>query len=139
MPIVLTGMKELLGNLDKIGKNVKAVRAKALMAGAEIIRKEIAVKCPRGSQEEVLSKKYSPGRHGADNIAISPMKTENGIESVDVGPSRGDNNDFFYLKFLEFGTVKMSAEPFVEPAIIEKRDEALSAMADVIREAIEKG
>jgi HK97 gp10 family phage protein len=43
------------------------------------------------------------------------------------------------LKFLEFGTVKMPAKPFLEPALIEKRQEALNKIAEVVRRAIESG
>lgn len=136
MPIEMTGMKELLANLDKVGKNVDQAKEKALRAAGEVIRKAAAEKCPRGSTAKSLGKKYSKGQHLADNIVVSPAKSERGHMFVEVGPKRGDNNDFFYGKMLEFGTVKMPAQPFVEPAIREKSGEAMDAMADVIREAI---
>jgi len=137
MPIELSGMDDLLRKLDKTRNNVRMVRARALQAGAEVIRKAASEKAPRGSDAEVMAKKYSKGKHLADNIAVSSMKSDSDGNYVDVGPERGDNDDFFYGKFFEFGRENMSARPFIEPAIKEKRDEALDKMAEVIREAIE--
>jgi HK97 gp10 family phage protein len=157
MPIILSGMPELLANLDRVGKNVKAARRKALLAGAEVIRDQVEknARAHKSSDAEALAKKYSPGQHMADNIVISTPIVEDEEESADVGPTRGANDDFFYGKFIEFGAAAhdieikrgpyagmtvhhpgITAQPFVEPALLEKRDEALEAMADVIREAI---
>lgn len=155
MPIELTGMKELLANLNKVGTNVKAARQRALLAGAEVIRDAAEKKCPRGSDAESLAKKYSKGQHLADNIAISSPAMEGNDEYVNVGPAKGDNDDFYYGKFLEFGAAAheikikkgpykgmkinhpgIKPQPFVEPALIENRDKATEAMAAVIREAI---
>jgi HK97 gp10 family phage protein len=139
MPIELTGVNELFASLEKTGKNIRQISGKALSSGAEIIRKAAADKCPRGSEAEVMAKKYAKGQHLADNITISSPYRENGADYVDVGPARSDNNEFFYGKFFEFGTVKMAAKPFVEPALIEKKDEALEKIAEVIKAAIERG
>lgn len=54
----------------------------------------------------------------ADNMVISPLRTIEGERlleteaAVGVGPAKG----FFYGMFLEYGTVKMSARPFMRPA-----------------------
>jgi HK97 gp10 family phage protein len=125
MPIELTGMEGMLANLNKISNNVKAVKGKALKAGAEVIRKGIVARAS-------FTKGYSKGAV-AKNIVVSEVKTENVEEYIEVGPSK----EVFYARMLEFGTVKMQAQPFVEPAAIEKREAALDAMANVIRGAIE--
>ena len=132
------GVDEFLDNLRKIKNNANEAGKRAIVAGAEVIRKAASEKCPRGSSAASLAKKYSKGQHLADNIIISPVKVENGEGFVEVGPQRGDNNDFFYGKMIEFGTIYMDAQPFVEPAVIEKREEALETMANVLREAIER-
>jgi len=133
MPIELTGMNELLQNLQKMGKNVDAIKPKALNAGAEVIRKAMSDKAPRGVKrtntwQYKAGKKYAV-EHLKDNIVISKVIND----SVEIGPE----SHFFYAPLLEFGTSKMRAEPFAEPAVIEKKSEALAIMADVVREAIE--
>ena len=137
MPITLSGMDELLARLARTNVNVNIARKKALNKGAEIIKKSASEKAPRDNSARNLSKKYSPGQHLADNLIISEVKGQGNNQYVEVGPQRGDNNDFFYGKFLEFGTTKMLARPFMEPAFVEKRKEALEVMAEVIKEAIE--
>jgi HK97 gp10 family phage protein len=58
-----------------------------------------------------------PTLHAIDKIKVSAVKVgEDGKPYVLVGPSRGDNSSIFYLKFLEYGTKDMKAQPFLRPA-----------------------
>ncbi len=83
----------------------KRVVLDGLTEAAEPIRARMADRAPR-----------APGAPDiADHIAISPAKGEFGEPAVAIGPERG----FFYGKFLEFGTVKMHARPFMRPAFDE--------------------
>jgi HK97 gp10 family phage protein len=138
MAFELTGVNELIANLERVGNNVEQVKKRALNEGADVIKQSAKQKCPRDTSARNLAKKYSTGKHLADNIIISDVKLgSNGKPYVEIGPQLGDNNDFFYGKFLEFGTEKMDAQPFMEPAFIEKRQQALDKIADVIRGAIQ--
>ena len=124
MPIELSGMDELLARLARTNTNVEAVREKALKKGAGIIRDEIEAR--------------TPVRTGnlKDNIVIGEVKGQGSKQYVDVGPSKGQG---FYGKYLELGTVKMAAKPFIEPSFLAKRAEVKETMKGVIREAIESG
>ncbi len=125
MPIELSGMNEMLQKLEKMGKNVDKVKAKALKAGAEKIRKPIADLAPRSA---------IPHEHMADSIIISEVKKDSdGSEFVEVGPEKSK----FYAKFQEFGTVKQKAKPFTEPGYLQGKKEALSTIAEVVKGAIE--
>lgn len=117
MPIELSGMDELLARLARTNTNVEAAKRKALMAGAEIIRKEIEARAP-------VDTGFLKAR-----IVISEKA---GVSYVDVGPSEA----VYYAKMLEFGTKKMKAQPFIEPAFLDRRRESITAMRDVIRGAI---
>ena len=138
MPIELTGMEVMLQKLRQVNKNVEFVKEVALKAGAEIIRKEIRAKAQwhvkRTTGWAVKAGKIYAIRHLKDNIIISRVSGQGSNQFVLVGPEK----HFFYGFFSEFGTVKQKPIPFVEPAFIEKRKEALSTIADVIREAIER-
>ncbi|NTW04536.1 MAG: hypothetical protein HGA27_00275 [Peptococcaceae bacterium] len=127
--IKLEGLDQLLQNLQQVGKKVSATENKALRAGADIVKESASKKAPRSKLNR---------SHLADNIAISNVKTQDGIKHIEVGPQKGDNSPFFYGKFLEFGTSKMAAKPFLYPALIETRSEAVNAMAEVIRGALKK-
>jgi HK97 gp10 family phage protein len=45
-----------------------------------------------------------------------------------VGPLQTVNRDAYYWRFVEFGTAKMSARPFMRPAFNAKRKAALDAI-----------
>ena len=150
--IEFTGIDELLANLKRIGKNLKDVTPRALKAGAEPIRQAASQIAPYDPN--------SPGPHLKDNIIVSDVYTatlwdletqmpsgnrlsagdhsKDGDSYVEVGPQRGAVDKFFYGKFHEFGTVKMKATPFVEPAFYAKRNECMENIAAVLREEIER-
>lgn len=48
------------------------------------------------------------------------------------------NRDAFYWRFLEFGTVKMAAKPFLRPAFDETRQKAVEAMRVRLAAAIQR-
>ena len=68
------------------------------------------------------------GVHLADEIVVSVVDDQHGNPAVAVGPTTGA----FYGGFLEFGTVKMAARPFLRPAWDTESPKALDAMGDGI-------
>lgn len=121
MGLEVTGINEMLANIGKLGKNVEKVKKKALSKGAEVLKAEI-------SQNAVRSGTHA--KHMADNIEISDIAVgSDGSEYLLVGPTK----DYFYGQFLEFGTVKMRARPFMEPALLSKKQEVLEKIAEEIR------
>ncbi|MFS1513630.1 HK97-gp10 family putative phage morphogenesis protein [Chengkuizengella sp. SCS-71B] len=116
MGFELTGMKDILKNLEKMGDQSQEVADEALKAGAEVLRAKMEELAPRST----LNKE-----HLADHIIISSIKDG----KLDVGPHK----DFFYAHFLEFGTSKMSAQPFVQPAFEACKDQIQQAMSSVIK------
>lgn len=107
-------LKERLRRLESIGDRIGE---KALIAGAEILQAEM--------------ERRSPKRTGAlsKHIIISEVVKGN----IDVGP---EVKDYFYARFLEFGTKFMTAQPFIEPAFLAVKGKVQRAMADVIRKEL---
>lgn len=130
MGFELTGMQEMRNKIQAIGKAVTDKEEKALQKGSEIIQDEIISRAPVGMGN-------ADGRgygHLNEHIVISETKKDgDGAKYKNVGPSKGKG---FKGVFLEFGTVKMRAQPFVEPSFLAKKSEALDAIAEVMREAI---
>lgn len=114
MGIKLEGMPELLRQLERLGAEAEQVKKDTLLAGAEVVQQAASEKAPRDTGKL------------AENIVISDIKEDG---TVDIGPDR----DRFYGLFLEFGTTKMSARPFLQPAFEENKDQVQEKMADVIR------
>lgn len=121
--VSLQGMDELLTQLQAMGNKAVKVENLALKSGANILKDEISKNAPRSN----LNK-----NHLADNISVSSIKNRDGIKYIEVGPQK----DFFYGNFLEWGTSKMSAKPFMGPAVNEKAEEIITAMKAVVREAL---
>ena len=107
-----------------MGRKGSILENKALLAGAEVINKEIVKNAPERTG------------HAKKFLKISKVSKEKGMKVVKVGISKGDNSEAFYLKFHEYGTSKMVARPFMRPAFERKRKEALEATHKVIKEGL---
>jgi HK97 gp10 family phage protein len=133
------GFARIQNILSGLGKKANTVENKAIAAGAEIVRKSISDEAPRSDQ----SRKPAPptqtwrtGEHAADHITASKVKNVDYTKVVEVGISRGDNSEYFYLKFHEFGTAKMPPNPFIERALTQSKDKAKEAIKDVFKEEL---
>ena len=114
------GMDEMISKLTRMGKDVDTIKEKAIKAGAKVIRDEMESKCARRS---------SGTRHIKDNIIVTEiMKGVDGEPYALVGPHK----KFFYGKYLEYGTVHQSPQPFAENSFLEKKEEALNKMAEIV-------
>lgn len=120
----LTGFDELLGNLQTLGQKAVRVEGDALKAGAAVLQEAMKQRAPRSPDAKI---------HAADHISISKVKFRDGQRYIMVGVERTDNSKFFYMKFHEYGTSRMSARPWAAPAASESEGGILEAMADVVR------
>lgn len=117
-------LDKLQKRLDEMGRKGSTLENKALLAGAEVINKEVVKNAPERTGH---AKKY---------LKVSKVSKEKGIKVVKIGISKGDNSEAFYLKFHEYGTSKMAARPFMRPAFERKRKEALEKTYEVIKEGL---
>jgi HK97 gp10 family phage protein len=111
--ITIEGGAELARRLNAMSVAAeKKILNAVLMEAAEPIRKEAERRAPVGE--------FAP--HIAQNVVdVIPRGTRD-ERSVEIGPAKG----FPYGLFLEFGTVKMAARPFLRPAFDLKARTALS-------------
>ncbi|MFS1511752.1 HK97-gp10 family putative phage morphogenesis protein [Chengkuizengella sp. SCS-71B] len=119
MGFELTGMKDVLKNLEKMGNQSQEVADEALKAGAGVLRAKMEELAPRST----LNKE-----HLVDHIIISSIKEG----KLGVGPKQ----DFFYAHFLEFGTSKISPQPFAQPAFEASKSQIESTMSEVIKRGL---
>lgn len=79
-----------------------------------------------------------------DAIKSRNRRARKGIPSLaSLGEmeGRGKGNpggDTWYWRFLEFGTSKMGARPFMRPAMLSKKDEVFSTITKLMREELDK-
>ena len=91
--IELEGMQELIDKVNKLSAKGEQIKKKALDKAGELVKNSMEKKAPRSQ----ITKK-----HMADNIKVSDIKKESGVDFINIGPNKGDNSEFFYSKFTEF-------------------------------------
>ena len=115
MGIEIEGMNKLLKKLSLMGGN------KAIMKGIE-----------KGAlRVEADAKRNCPVDEGLLRASID-HKLNNGTLSATVGSSLD------YSKFLEFGTVKQRAQPYLYPALQSNQDNISADVMEAIRDSIRR-
>lgn len=126
--VTFEGGKELAATLAALPTSVsKAIQRDALSEAAE----------PMVAVARRLAPRRSPAPDIADNIEIGlSSKTDSfgdAYTRVAWGPVKG----FFYGKFLEYGTVRMSARTFMRPAFDANTDRAMTVLTQRLWEHIQ--
>lgn len=119
--VQIEGAEELEAKLKAMGAeiNTGAVLEEAMMDGAEIVRGAV--------------QSSAPVRSGQLSGSIEVSKQGREKHSVRIGPTGAG----FYGRFLEYGTSKMSARPFVRPAFDGVRVQAEAAISEAIWRAVQ--
>jgi HK97 gp10 family phage protein len=120
----LIGMDELLARLQQMSMNAGKVENEALNKAAEPIADAMRKNVPVSTVEQ---------KHIRDDIEISKVKSKDGVKYIEIGPGKDTN---WRAKFLEFGTSKMNAEPFMEPSYLQEKDNAQDIIKQHIKGAI---
>jgi HK97 gp10 family phage protein len=109
--------------VQEYSRRLKRVENRAILKGAEILADTIRKEVPVSDIDHL---------HIRDDIVISNVKRKDGDTFVEVGPSK---QTAWRAKFLEFGTVKMSPNPFMS------RSEKLSRerVKEAIKREVQKG
>lgn len=114
------GMDNLLAEIEKLGSKGNRIENKALREAGNVVKTSI--------QNE------TPTRTGKlkESIEVSRVKTKGGIKQVEVGPGP----DGYYGKFVEFGTVKMKADPFMSRGYEISKEKAESKIDEEIKKGL---
>lgn len=115
--IKVEGGKELAENLSRIGIKTEEALEPGLDKGGEIVRVDASGRAPRRK-----------GKLAAD---IAKSKVEK--NKIKIGPGK----DVWYGKFPELGTSRMSARPYLRPALDENKDEINEAIRIELSKIIE--
>lgn len=122
----LEGMDELIKKIDEMGRKGTRIESQALKKAGEVIADEF-------KRTSAFQDKTGKLREG---LKVSGIRSSKGVKHVLVGIQKGDNSKVFYGKFLEYGTSKMSAKPFMGPAYESKKKEAEQIIKDEIRKGL---
>ncbi|OPJ55887.1 HK97-gp10 family putative phage morphogenesis protein [Alkalithermobacter paradoxus] len=127
--IELEGMQELIDRVNKLGAKGEDIKKKALNKAGDLVKTSMEKNAPVSP----LNKK-----HMTDNIKVSEIEKENGIDFIEIGPNKGDNSEFFYSKFTEWGTAKIPAQHWAENSVLENKKEINQIIMDELKRGLEK-
>lgn len=141
----VTGLKELNEALRQLPQNIaRNVLRGAAGAGAAVIRKEARARAPvftgpvgpRHPPPGTLKKSiYQQASRALSNLVQQTFNV--GVKTGKALRTKsGASANAFYWKFVEFGTAKMAARPFMRPAFEAKKHEAVAAIKAYIAERI---
>ena len=140
--VEIRGLKELETALLELG-NAAAGKAlfASLMAAGMPIQKTAQSLAPISAEPHYRytkgrGKKLVPSGTLRKNIARKRLRSDRGETGAEIAISWRGNA--FYGRFIEFGTSKMAAKPFLRPAFDAKKDEALTIFKDKLSANIEK-
>ncbi len=149
MSFEVTGLAELMNQLEDLEKQGTAIGKKALKESASIVEAEIIRNTPKSATPRQNAKRGKGGRapittwrsgeHLQDNIGkFTSIKMINGKPYLDVGVQKGGRDQFFYSKFLEWGTSTQKGTHFVEKSVDKVEAQVISNMEQVIVSEIKK-
>lgn len=124
--VELEGVDEILNKLQQMGINISRLENKALKNAAEPVLADARA-------TNAFDDRSGNLREG---LKISNVKNKEGTKYILVGVDKGDNSKVFYGKFLEFGTSKMPARPFLQPAYEKNKDNIKRTIAETLKEGL---
>jgi len=131
---------------DRVAKN--GLRA-AVYAGAKVVRDEAKLQAPvatfdlgpnqppPGTLKRSVVLKQIPELSGKTKQTFF-VTVRHGKKYRKQGKKGNLSQDAWYWRFVEFGTVKMPARPFLRPAFDLKKNDALTAIKTRLAERIEQ-
>lgn len=123
--------------LDRLARSASEAARPAAQAGAQVFHDEVRARVP------VSAKPHKSGKQ-----TLSPGTLRRAIYQAYADDESGDGKatyriswnktHAFYGRFLEHGTVKMAAKPFLRPGYDAARARAISAAQQVLVASVKK-
>lgn len=143
--IEVRGLAQLNKALKTLPETVQRnVLSRAVVRGARIIQRAAKSRAPVLSgnlrKNIIVSRGVRRGTEASAFVIIRKwsQKAIAAFKKRSKKKGRANPRDPFYWQFLEFGTSKMAARPFMRPAFEAKKEEAAKEVRDALREEIEK-
>lgn len=150
----IEGLRELSLAMREVDRRLQQrIGRSAVMAGARVIAREAKARAPvlaaptlqrkPGTLKKNIRAKAvraaQPGRWEAI-VGVRALKAQKIIDfKAQTGKSgRANPDDPYYWRFVEFGTVKMAAKPFLRPAFEAKKQTAAEAIQAQLKKRIEQ-
>lgn len=148
--VQIEGLDQLAAALKELPKRLakNGLRA-AVYAGAKVIRDEAKLKAPvaihalgpnqppPGTLKRSVIMKQIPELSNQQKQTFF-VTVRRGKQYRNQGKKGNLSQDAWYWRFVEFGTTRMAAQPFLRPAFDVKKNEAVTAITKRLAERIEQ-
>jgi HK97 gp10 family phage protein len=140
--IKVSGLEKALEVLRKAETELQEPIKDTLRGGAQLIRGEAIKSIQSGSKTGRTYKRYNPTRtHRASAPGEAPASDTGNLVSNIMVQEKGDSievqSNAEYSKFLEYGTSKMEARPFLFPAYEMSREKIVQAIFKKVSQTIQ--
>ena len=140
--IKVSGLEKALEVLRKAETELQEPIKDTLKGGAQLIRGEAIKSIQSGSKTGRTYKRYNPTRtHKASAPGEAPASDTGNLVSNIMVQEKGDSievqSNAEYSKFLEYGTSKMEARPFLFPAYEMSREKIVQAIFKKVSQTIQ--
>lgn len=136
--VKVEGLADLQKRLLSLSEDMQGKIARAASAAGAVIIKNAAIrKAPMDTgnlKKNIIVKRLPKGE--ADYTSQHIVTVRKGKKTKKQ--REAGLKDAFYAGFVEFGTVKMPAKPFLRPAYDENKEKAVQAMKDRLEARIKK-
>ncbi len=131
---------KIKARFDALAKNAEVAARPAAQAGIQVYYDEVKVRVPVGQSVHYTKGKkqtFQPGNLKA-SIYQAYVEKESGDGAATYRVSY-NKKKAFYGYFVEHGTSKMAAKPFLRPSYDARRQDAINAALEVLRKRVKVG
>ena len=139
--INVKNLKKVMSQLGRLSKDLEQPFQEVVKGGGQLIRSEAVKSIQSGAKSGIVYEKYNPRRsHRSSAPGQSPASDTGNLVSKIIVKNNKDEvrvqSNANYSKFLEFGTSKMLARPFMFPAKEKSKKRIIQITANKVVEAI---
>ena len=137
-------IKKVLSQLNRLQKDMEVPFQEIVKGGGQLIRGEAIKSIQTGSKSGVMYQMYNPRReHRASAPGEAPASdTGNLVSKIIVNQISQDitsvESNADYSAYLEYGTSKMEARPFMLPAFEKSKKPIINAVFKRVKNKIEE-
>lgn len=137
-----SALNDIAKDLELLSRaeNNKVLRD-ATRAGAEVLKNEVQRRAPEKTgklKRNVVVVTQKSKRKGEVSSGVHIRGTNSQGNNSNVKVKGNNSRNAYYWRFLELGTVKMPAVPFIRPAFDARENEAAEAAIRQMNQSIDK-
>ena len=116
------GLDELVKALERCAteKEIQTLNKNIVTQAQPFIKAEMSREMPKSRNQELSGRgfgsKSHPSGHAANAVPIEKVKVQGTRAEADVGWTKSDNSEHFYVKFINWGTVDRPPQEFIYKA-----------------------